>query len=80
MWSYRVNSHLDKTEQEDDVKGEQKRKGRGKKDLDDLDSDDDDDVEDLSDAEDEEFESGSRQKNGASSCTTLPDVSRVNIK
>ncbi|CAK6950164.1 uncharacterized protein C9orf85 homolog [Scomber scombrus] len=82
-----VNSHLDKTENEEDE--EQKKKGcrRGKKDADDMDSDDDYDVDDCSDFGDddeddvEDFHSDSGpKKTQKNKSAALPDVSQVNIK
>ncbi|AWP06867.1 C9orf85 -like [Scophthalmus maximus] len=78
-----INSHLDKSEQEED--GEEMRKGcgRGKKDVDsddDEDYDDDDDFGDLEDEDDKDFDSDSCRKKTQNMSAAPPDVSRINVK
>ncbi|XP_053181424.1 uncharacterized protein C9orf85 homolog [Scomber japonicus] len=81
-----VNSHLDKTENEEDEEPKKKGCRRGKKDADDMDSDDDYDDDDCSDFGDdgddvEDFDSDSGpKKTQKTKSAALPDVSKVNIK
>lgn len=77
----RVISQVDKEERE---AGDQRKKGRGKKDMDDLDSDDDCDEDDLSDFRDdsddeEEDLDDSESKKTKNKSNVLPDISRINI-
>lgn len=80
----RLNSQVDKTDQEED--GEQRKKGhgRGKKDTDNLDSDDCDDDDDLSDFGDDDDDEGedfdSVPKKSQDKSDVLPDVSQVQVK
>lgn len=79
---WRVNSHLDKKEQEED---ERRKTGRGqrKKDADDFDSNedyDDDDIDDLKDEDGGDFDSNSEPNKTQTKTCALPDVSRVDIK
>lgn len=75
----RVNSQVDKKEQEEDGEQGKKLRGRGKKDIDDLDSDDDDDeLSDLGDDNDDDDDSVPKKTKNKSD--VLPVASRVSIK
>lgn len=82
---YRINSQVDKEEEEDGVE-QNKGHRQGKKDMNDLDSndDDDDDLSDLGDEDDdhdegEDFDHCVSKKTKKKS-DVIPDVSRVNVK
>lgn len=76
---FRINSHLDQKEPEEDGEQTKKGRGRGKKDMD-SDDDFDNDFGDLEDEDDEDFDSDSGPKKTQDKSATLPDVSRVSVK
>lgn len=80
----RINSQVDKKEEEEDGEQRNKGSGQGKKDVDNLDSDGENDDDDLSDPGDEDDDEGedfhdSESKKTKNKSDVLPEVSQVNI-